>query len=67
MWVPHKEFKKKNKKPIEEGGRTEAKNGREVFFYFFFFSYVFLIFKENRPSEFVGINTESALRDEGYA
>ena len=34
---------------------------------YFFFSLFFLRFTEIRPWEFVGINTKSALRDEGYA
>ena len=39
-----------------------------LFIYFSLFSsYFFLRFTSFGPSEFVGINTKSALRDEGYA
>ena len=39
----------------------------EFFFYIFSLLVLFLIFMETCPSDFVGINTKSALRDEGYA
>ena len=49
--------------PIDKGRE------REVMFFFFSFYYIYFIlrFQSFGPSEFVGINTESALRDEGYA
>ena len=37
------------------------------FFLVFIFQIFFLRFTKTCPSEFVGINTESDLRDEGYA
>ena len=71
MWVPHKELKKKKKKMKSKGcedahGQKHLGRERKFFKNFSLYSF-FLRFKENRPSEFVGINTESALRDEGYA
>ena len=65
MWVPHK---KKNQKEVgcEMVGRTlRGREKREVFN--FSFQIFFFRFSSFCPSEFVGINTESALRDEGYA
>ena len=47
MGPTHKELKKKKKKPIEEEGRTEAKNGREVFLVFF---YSLRFFSDSRKS-----------------
>ena len=72
MWVPHKELKKKKeddktKKTSNEDGRAESEFRRDFFFYYLFSLNFFLRFTETCPSEFVGINTESALRDEGYA
>ena len=71
MWVPHKELKKNQKRiKINLLGRApERKKKRETFCFkfFLFFSLVFLRFTETCPSEFIGVNTESALRDEGYA
>ena len=71
MWVPHKELKKKiNKdaKHVEKQMQQKRLAQRENCFKKKNFSLLlFLRFKENRPSEFVGINTENALRDEGYA
>ena len=50
------------------GGAAERKKVRRfVLNFFLFFSLVFLRFTETCPSEFIGVNTESALRDEGYA
>ena len=69
MWVPHKELKKKKKmtKQKKHEMKTGEQNQKERFFFYYLFSLnFFLRFTENRPSEFVGINTESALRDEGY-
>ena len=63
MWVPHKK-KKKFKAKGNDARRDSAEAERNLIFSLYSF---FLRFKENRPSEFVGINTESALRDEGYA
>ena len=60
--------KPKKKKPnISLASDIEAE--RFVFFFHFslFSSYFFFRFTSFGPSEFVGINTESALRDEGYA
>ena len=66
MWVPHKELKKKKHKH-----NIKQRHGCSLFFYFFIFSFYsfnfFLRFMSFGPSEFNGINTESALRDEGYA
>ena len=72
MWVPHKELKKKKKKrqnQLNEGNEFANRQlqTRKFFFLIFFFQIFFLRFTETCPSEFVGINTESALRDEGYA
>ena len=53
----HEEFKQR---------RTKQDEKREKFLNFFSIIF-FLRFTETCPSEFVGINTESALRDEGYA
>ena len=39
----------------------------DVIFSFIFFINFFLRFSSFCPLEFVGINTKSALRDEGYA
>ena len=68
MWVPLKEKEKKNKKLKSKqmtGDRT--KWGDRIFLKKFFSFSFFLRFTETYPSEFVGINTKSALRDEGYA
>ena len=70
MWVPHKELKKKKKKiskTEKRMGVTEEGRQQEISFLFFFSLFVFLRFTKTCSSEFVGINTESALRDEGYA
>ena len=71
MGPTHKELKKNNNKSKTSNRKDGRENfsTRENFDFFMFFSFqiFFLRFKENRPSEFVGINTESALRDEGYA
>ena len=67
MWVPHKEFKKKRTKG-EMGERTyrvRESVQRVSFFLILSFQIFFLRFTKTCPSEFVGINTESALRDEG--
>ena len=60
--------KKKKKPNISLASDGEAE-GRFIFYFHFslFSSYFFLRFTSFGPSEFVGINTESALRDEGYA
>ena len=64
----------KNKKKIKKdknqfaGGAPERKKVRRfVLIFFLFFSLVFLRFTETCSSEFIGVNTESALRDKGYA
>ena len=76
MWVPHKEFKKKKKTKTKQTKHKrkqaelkEWQRGRDfkIFFNFFSFQIFLLRFTKTCPSEFVGINTESALRDEGYA
>ena len=72
MWVPHKELKKKKIKPLryqKEGcSRRTVAFGEKFFFYSSFFSFIFFLrFTETCLSDFVGINTKSALRDEGYA
>ena len=68
MWVPHKELKKKIKKEeIERDGERRREKWEGEFFFFFLFITFILRFSSFRPSDFVGINTESALRDEGYA
>ena len=73
MWVPNKELKKKqkqNKRKTNVMERTDAeRDSAEEKKNLFFFSslYFFLRFLSFCPSDFVGINTESALRDEGYA
>ena len=72
MWVPlEKKNKTKQNQNIkgEMGKDVRVVEKRKEFFSFCFYFILrfFLRFKENRPSEFVGINTESALRDEGYA
>ena len=71
MWVPHKEYKNKKKfekqtKGKQTDGRTEDEDKEKILFYFFSFRFL-LRFTKTCPSEFVGINTKSALRDEGYA
>ena len=62
-------YKKNIKSQIGKGHCREFVKWRrnKFFFKFFFLLFVFLRFTENWPSEFVGINTESDLRDEGYA
>ena len=70
MWVPLKEKEKnQNQKVIKikrEDGNGEVEEREKVFFLNFPLSF-FLRFTKIRPSEFVGINTKSALHDEGYA
>ena len=69
MWVPHKELKKKNQNQTIKISKGDAADGLKFFFFIiqvFFFFYFVLRFTSFGPSEFVGINTESALRDEGY-
>ena len=66
MWVPHK--KKSNQTINMSNGRMQPTFGEKIFFYLSFFSFIFLLrFTSFGPSEFIGINTESALRDEGFA
>ena len=63
-----KEKEKKNNKKLKSKAKKGMANGKtKVFFLNFSFLYFFLRFTETCPSEFVGINTKSALRDEGYA
>ena len=61
--------KKKNKTKHLEAKQAERKRCRKfyIFFKIFSFQIFFLRFSSFCQSEFVGINTESALRDEGYA
>ena len=61
-----KEKEKKNKIKTLKVWAFGGDSG-EVIFSFIFFINLFLRFSSFCPSEFVGINTESALRDEGYA
>ena len=64
----HFKIKKNKKKIIKEGERSRAEHLVIIFFIIlFFFSRLSLRFTKFRPPDFVGINTESALRDEGYA
>ena len=69
MWVPHKKKEDIIKSSL---GRTEETNWRErereetILFLNFPLSF-FLGSTKIGPSDFVGINTKSALRDEGYA
>ena len=61
---------KKKKTKLMFGIRlTEAESMSYVFVFFSFFSFLYFVlrFTSFGPSEFVGINTKSALRDEGYA
>ena len=67
MWVPLKEKEKKKMQSIIWVEKRIQADGSFLFFSFFFLSYFILRFSSFCPSEFVGINTESALRDEGYA
>ena len=68
MWVPHKKIIKKNQTIKISNGRMQPTFGEKIFFYSSFFSFIFFLrFTETCPSDFVGINTKSALRDEGYA
>ena len=71
MWVPLKEKEKKNKKSkVKSKEKMEFANrefSESFVFKFFSFLYFVLRFTSFGPLEFVGINTESALRDEGYA
>ena len=69
MWVSHKELKKKKKMTKQKQKNIrESRISQEIYFFYYLFSLnFFLRFTETCPSEFVGINTESALRDEGYA
>ena len=72
MWVPlsikkrkTNKTKKKKKEMIISFGRGSEDGERK--FKFFLFSNFSLRFTEFRPLDFVGSNTESALRYEGYA
>ena len=62
MWVP---LKKKHK-DIKRHGRQKAEEEFNLFLVFILLVF-FLKFTETCHSDFVGINTKSALRDEGYA
>ena len=62
----------KNKKKKKQHKHKQDIKGTVQFVFFFIFSFYslnlfFLRFTSFGPSEFVGINTESVLRDEGYA
>ena len=66
MWVPLGK-KKKTQTKLKSLAAGEDKEERRSLF-LIFFSILFIIrFTKICPSEFVGINTGSALRDEGYA
>ena len=69
MWVPHKKKKRIERKEDVRWKGTGEENDSEGFLFFFSFYSLrfFLRFTEIGPSEFVGINTKSALLDEGYA
>ena len=56
--------KQKGIRKYQNGIKREIER---IFFKFFFHLRFFLRFTKTCPFEFVGINTESALRDEGYA
>ena len=62
--------KKKQKlikrKPLNQFRRKKVRP-RERILSFYSYFLLFIRFTEFRPSEFVGSNTKSALRDEGYA
>ena len=66
MWVP---LKKKKLIQITWRRKQMAEwRGGDKFLFFIFFSLRFILrFTKILPPDFVGINTESALRDEGYA
>ena len=71
MWVPHKELKKKKQKKMRsnkeaDGVENENLHGKKNNILFLILIF-FLRFTETCPSEFIGINTESVLRNEGYA
>ena len=75
MWVPYQKKKKKNnnKKTKQQSNgwmndRRSSVRIRDTESFFLNFSLsLFLRFTETCPSDFFGINTKSALRDEGYA
>ena len=70
MGPTHKELKKIIKAKHQIGRTAKRIVQPEIILIFFMFSsfqIFFLRFTKTCPSEFVGINTESALRDEGYA
>ena len=62
-----KEKKKKKKPNIRLASDREAERVGETFVLFLFSFYFIIRFTKICPSEFVGINTKSAIRDEGYA
>ena len=63
------QIKKIKNKMNKKKRRCSREEWNENFFFLFslFFSRFSLRFTEFRPPDFVGINTKSALRDEGYA
>ena len=68
MWVPHKEKKKKTKHQKQKEEMANGQFAKFCFLFYFFSSLYFVLrFTSFGPAEFIGINTESALRDEGYA
>ena len=68
MWVPLKKNKKGMKSKMKEIKLTlQRERGDERVILIFFYISLFLIFTKIWPSEFIGINTKNALRDEGYA
>ena len=69
MGPTSKEKKRRIKQNIwRQSKQRESVVGSFIFFLNnFSFQIFFLRFSGFCPSEFVGINTESALRDEGYA
>ena len=65
--IKKKEKKNKQKNKNEKFILTDrTRFRREVSLKKFLFSFLSLRFTEFRPSDFVGSNTKSALRDEGY-
>ena len=67
--TPKKKKNETNNKRKEANERTAGRMRaiKRGFFFKIFLLVLFLRFTEIGPPDFVGINTESALRDEGYA
>ena len=67
MWVPPKKKIKQTTKEMKTKRKAESVSEGENLKKKNFSIRFFLRFTEIGPPDFVGINTESALRDEGYA